>query len=59
MQRSIGWALVALAVLAPPAGASTFMALYPEEMVEHSEAVVQGRVIEVASARPGCRWRAR
>ncbi|HEX7185812.1 MAG TPA: hypothetical protein VF756_28565 [Thermoanaerobaculia bacterium] len=43
MQRSIGWALLAFAVLAPPAGASTFMALYPEEMVEHSEAVVQGR----------------
>jgi len=44
------WFGVALALaLALPAGASTFLAMSRDELVEKSSAVVTGRVVEVAS----------
>jgi hypothetical protein len=42
-------AAVLCVLAALPAGASTFLFMSPEELVAQSEAVVQGRVVEVAS----------
>jgi hypothetical protein len=42
-------ALAALAAVALPAGASTFLAMTEDELVAGAEAVVQGRVVEVQS----------
>lgn len=44
----LGFAFLTLA-LALPAGASTFLAMSQEELVERAAAVVTGRVVEVAS----------
>lgn len=51
MKRSswIGMVLLALAVVAAPAAASTFIALDRSELVAQSDAVVQGRVLKVSS----------
>lgn len=45
----IGLFLLALAILAAPAAASTFIALNQQELVGQSDAVVQGRVLKVNS----------
>jgi hypothetical protein len=51
MKRSswIGMVLLALAVVAAPAVASTFIALDQRELVAQSDSVVQGRVLKVNS----------
>ncbi|HKI06436.1 MAG TPA: hypothetical protein VKK31_30935 [Thermoanaerobaculia bacterium] len=48
MKRS-WFGIALLLVLALPAGASTFLAMSQEELVEKSGAVVAGRVVEVSS----------
>jgi hypothetical protein len=49
MKRSV-WIALALTLAAViPVGASTFVALSPEEMVAQSDAVIQGRVLKVSS----------
>jgi hypothetical protein len=47
--RWLGVLALALSLAAVPAGASTFLALTQEELVAQSDAVVQGRVIQVNS----------
>lgn len=50
MKRFIGVGLLALVVTAAlPVGASTFVALTPDELVAQSDAVVQGEVLKVNS----------
>lgn len=49
MKRSV-WIALTLALAAfIPVGASTFLALSPEELVAQSDAVIQGRVLKVNS----------
>lgn len=49
MKRSV-WIALTLALAAfIPVGASTFLALSPDELVAQSDAVIQGRVLKVSS----------
>jgi hypothetical protein len=49
MKRAVWIPILALAASVMPAAASTFLAVSREELVERTDAVVAGRVIEVSS----------
>lgn len=49
MRRLISMALLAVVLVAVPAGASTFLAMTQDELVRDSAAVIQGKVIQVNS----------
>jgi hypothetical protein len=49
MKRTLWMLLCGVLALALPAGASTFLAISQDEMVQQAESVVQGRVIDVVS----------
>jgi hypothetical protein len=49
MKRSVWIALALTLAAVVPVGASTFLALSPEELVAQSDAVIQGQVLKVSS----------